>query len=121
MEEIASVNLQFVRHHHHVAAQCIHQLAGAIGVDLDLSRGAVLANPADGFTLLHTRQFHNPTEGTQVFADLLVTVPVGHLNAAGVGGNADVIGNKNEERIGIRIFAVGFDSPDFLSIGAAAK
>ena len=53
---------QFVRHHHHVAAQSIHQFAGAVGVDLDFARGTVLANPADGLPLLHARQFDNAAE-----------------------------------------------------------
>src|SRR5208282_6539162 len=103
------------------AAQRIHQLAGAVGVDLDLACKAILANPAHRFPLLHARQFDNATERAEVFANLLVAVFVGHLHAAGIGGNADVIGNKYQKRIGIGILAVGFDGSNFFFVGAAAK
>ena len=83
--------------------------------------GAVLGNPADGFALFHARQFDDAAVLAHGFADALVALFVLHLHAADVGGNADVVGDKDEERVGIRILAVVLDGGEFFFVGAAAK
>ena len=113
--------LKFVRDHHHVAAERVDQFAGAVGIDLDVARGAVFADPAHRFAFLDARQFDNAAERAEVFADLLITILVGHLHAADVGRNADVIGDEDEQRVGIGIFAVLFDGADFFLVRAAAE
>ena len=57
----------------------------------------------------------------QRLADALVALFVGHVHAAGVGGNADVVGHKNQHRVGIGIFAVGLDGGQLLFVRAAAE
>ena len=44
---------------------------------------------------------------------LLVAILIGHLHAAGVGGDADVVGDEDEERVRIGIFTILFDGAEF--------
>ena len=83
--------------------------------------GAVIRNPADRLALFHPRQFHDAAVLAHGFADALVALLVLHLHAADVGGNADVVGDKNQKRIGIRILAVVFDGGQFFFVRSAAK
>ena len=86
-----------------------------------LAAGAIFGNPADRFALFHARQFDDAAVLAHGFADALVAFFVLHLHAAHVGGNADVVGDKNDQRVGIRILAVVFDGREFFFVRSAAK
>ena len=115
--------LQFVGDHHHVAAERVDQLAGAVGIDLHGYRaaGTVFGDPAHRFAFFHARQFDDAAVLAHGFADALVALFVLHLHAADVGGNADMVGNENDERVGIRILAIVFDGGKLFFVGPAAK
>ena len=83
--------------------------------------GAVLGDPADGFALFHARQFDDAAVLAHGFADALVALFVLHLHAADVGGNADVVGDEDQQRVGIGILAVLLDGGQFFFVGSAAK
>src|SRR5579859_3975628 len=111
---------QFATDHGHIAAERVHQLAGGIGIDFDLLRGGAVYGPAHGIAFFHARQLDDPAEFTQGLADALKTFFILHVHAAHVGGNADVIGDKNEQGIRIRIFYVLLDDIKVFFVAAAA-
>ncbi len=97
---------QFVGDHHHVPAERVNQFAGGVSVDLHvLGGGAVFTNPADGVALLHAGQFDDGAVLAEGVADAFIAVFVVHVHAAGVGGNADVIGDENQHGVRVGIFA----------------
>ena len=115
--------LQFVGDHHHVAAQRVDQFAGSVGIDLywDVAAGAIVGNPANCFALLHARQFDDAAVLAHGFADALVAFLILHLHAANVGGNADVVGDEDDQRVGIRILQYSSIAASFSSFDPRPK
>ncbi len=114
--------LQFVGDHHHIAAEGVDQFAGSVGIDLYryAAAGTKICNPADGFAFFDARQLDDAAVLAHGLADALVAFLVLHLHAADVGGNADVVGDEYQQRIGIRILAVIFDGGKLFFVRAAA-
>ena len=121
LADIENQLLQFVGDHHHVAAEGVDQFAGAVGLDFHVAAGAVIGDPAHGFAFFDARQFDDAAVLAHGFADALVALFVLHLHAADVGGNADVVGDENNQRVGIGILAVVLDGGQLFFVGAAAK
>ena len=90
-------------------------------LDLHSAAGAVFRNPADGFAFFHARQFHDAAVLAHGFADALVAFFILHLHAADVGGNADVVGDEDDERVGIRILAVVLDRGELFFVRTTAE
>ena len=70
---------------------------------------------------MHARQFHDAAVLAHGLADALVAFFILHLHAAQVGGNADMVGDKYEQRVGIRILTIILKGGQLLFIGPAAK
>ena len=51
----------------------------------------------------------------------LVAFFVGHVHAARIGRNTDVVGDKNEHRVGIGILAVGLDGGQLFVVRSATE
>jgi AcrR family transcriptional regulator len=73
-----------------------------------------------GLAFLDTREFHDIAELAQRFLDALVAVAVRHFHAARIGGDGDVVGNEDEERVGIGIVEVVLDGVEFFVVRAAS-
>src|SRR4029077_5466721 len=97
------------------------QFAGAVEFDLHALAGPIIVDPAHRFALFSTREYDDATVLAHGFADTLVAFFVLHLDAAHVGGNADGVGDENNQRVGIRILAVGFDGGQLFFVRSAAK
>ena len=82
---------------------------------------AVFGDPADRLALLDPRQFDDGAIPPERLPDALVALLVGHVHAPGVGRDADVVGHKNQHRIGVGIFAVGLDGGQFLFVRSASE
>ncbi len=83
-------------------------------------RAGAFHRPAHGITLFHARQLNHAAEFAQGFPDAFEALFILHIHAAHVGGNADVIGNEDQQRIRIRIFNVLLDSIEIFFVAAAA-
>src|SRR5436309_458074 len=113
--------LQLIGDHHHVAAERIHQLAGAIRLDLYVASGAILADPAHRLAFFHSCQLDDPAILTHSFANALVSLFVGQIHAPCIGRDADVISDKYQNGIRIWVFAVGFNRREFFLVRSASK
>src|SRR5215467_14326509 len=113
--------LQFTGDHHHVATERVHEFARAIGFDLYAAAGTLVCDPANCLAFLYAREFHDAAILAHGVADALVAIAVLHLHAAHVGGNADVVGNKNDDGVGIGIAAVLLDSGELFFVRSAPK
>src|SRR5882724_12267202 len=107
-------------HQHHVRAESIDQFAGGVLIDFYVFFLRLVDDPAHAVGFFHARQFHNAAVFAQRFADALVAVLVLHLHAANVGGNADVIGDKDDHRVWVGIFHVGINGGEFVGVRAAS-
>src|SRR5256885_14066774 len=101
--------LKFVAYQHHVSTQRIDQLARGVLLDLYILLGCALDYPADAITLIDAGQLNNAAVLAQSLADALVAIFVGHLHAAHVGGGTDVVSDKDQQRVRIRILAGSFN------------
>src|SRR5205823_4112377 len=71
--------------------------------------------------LLHASKFHDGAILAHSLADSFIALFVCEINAAGVCRNANVIGDKDQDRVRIWVFAVLFDCAELLFIRAASK
>jgi hypothetical protein len=70
---------------------------------------------------LYARQFDDAAKRSHLFADSFVALLVGHVHAAGIRRNADMVGDKDQQRIGIWILAVVLDRSQLVVIRSAAE
>src|SRR5262249_19285530 len=56
-----------------------------------------------------------------LFTDALIALLVLHVHAASVGGNADVVSNKNQHSIRVGIFAVLLDGVELVFVRAGSE
>ena len=104
---------------HHVGAQRIDKFAGRVGIDSGaglLRRGR---HPAHRVFLVHAGQFHHAAMLAQRLGQALEAVLVVHLHPPRIGGDAQEIGDKNQERLRIRRVEVAAQSRELLLLGAA--
>ena len=83
--------------------------------------GAIVRYPAHRLALFHTSQFDDAAVLAQGVTDTLVAVSVLHLDAAGIGGNADVVGDKDDKRVGVGVLTVFLDGGQLLFVRSAAE
>ena len=83
--------------------------------------GAIVRNPPHRFAFFHARQFDDAAVLAHGLANALVALFILHLHPADVGRDADMVGNENNQRVGIRILAILFDRGKFFFVRSAAK
>ncbi len=76
--------------------------------------------PLDGLALFDAGEFDDGEMLAEGLADALVALLVGHLHAAQVGRDADVVGDEDEQRVGIGIAEVGGDGGELGVVLAAS-
>ena len=111
--------LQFRGDQHHVRAQRVHQLAGRVGLHADaglLRRGH---GPAHRVFLVHARQLHHAAVLAQRLGQPLKAVLVVHLHAPRVGGDAQEVGDKNQQRLRVGRAEIAVQRRKFVFLGAA--
>ncbi len=93
--------LQLRRNQHHVRAQRIHQFARRVRFKLRLGGLRRRDRPAHRIFFVHARQFDHAAVFAQRLRQPLKAILVVHLHAPRVGGNAQKIGDKNQQRLRI--------------------
>src|SRR4051812_23954588 len=107
---------EFVRNHHHVAAERIDQFTGGVQIDLYVASDAIFLDPTDSIAFLHASQFDDCAVAAKSFANALIALFVGEIHAACVDRNADVIGDEDQHRVGIWITTILLDGIKFFFI-----
>ena len=79
-----------------------------------------LHGPVHRVAFLHPRQLQHRAVLAQGLANALVALLVRHVHAAHIGGNADVVGDKHQHRVGIRIGEVLLDGRELFVVLAAS-
>src|SRR5262249_49855308 len=120
ISDVENQLFQLTADQHHVRAQGVDELARGILVNLHALLAAMLDHPAYAVILFHPGEFHHPTVFSKRVSDALVAISILHLHAADVGGNTDVIGYEDDDRVRVRIFKVSLDGGKFLGVRAAA-
>ncbi len=92
---------QLRRDQHHVRAQRVHQLARRVGFHAHARLLRRRHGPAHGVFFVHARQLHHAAVLAQRFGQALEAVLVVHLHAARVGGDAQEVGDKQQQRLRI--------------------
>ena len=98
---------------HHVRAEGVHEFAGGVRFDLD-SRRFASATIHAGHRLHRRGPARRCRSVAERFADSVVAVLVLHVHAARVGGDADVVGDEEEQRLRIRRAEIGVDARQIL-------
>src|SRR3954465_15981092 len=80
---------EFVRNHHHVAAERIDQFTGGVQIDLYVASDAIFLDPTDSFALFYAAKLYDRAIAAESFANALVPLFVGEIHAASVDRNAD--------------------------------
>ncbi len=111
--------LQLARHQHQVRAQRVGQLARGVHFERASPLLCLGHQPAHRVTLLHAHQLHHAAPIAQRLADALVAVLVLHVHAAQVGGQMQMIGNENQQRLRIRRAPVGIERGKLIFLRAA--
>src|SRR5207244_12129449 len=103
------------------AAKSVQQFARRVGGNFYVSGTAVFADPADGLAFFHTRELDDGTILAQRLPDTIVALLVGHIHSSRIRGNTDVVGNEDQYRIRVGVFAVGFDGSQLFVVRSAPK
>ena len=94
---------EFAGDEHHVGAEGVDQLAGGVGVELYGWCGGFGGggDPVDGVGLVDAGEFDEAAPVAEGFADLFVALFVLVVHLAEVGGDAEVVGDEDEEGCGL--------------------
>ena len=87
----------------------------------DFAGGAIFLYPANGVAFFDAAQFDDRAIPAESFTNALVAFFVGEVHAAGVDGNADVVGDEDQYRVGIGIATVLLDGVEFFFVRSAAE
>ncbi len=91
----------------------------ASGIEAHSVALALRCDPAQRIGLIDARQFHDAAPVAQRFADALVAVLVLHVHATRIGGDADVVGDEQDEALRIGRAEVFFDRGELVLLRAA--
>ena len=105
---------------HHVGAEGVDQLAGGVGVEAGRGGFGGGDDPLDGVVLVDAGEFDEAAPVAEGVADLFVALFVLVVHLAEVGGDAEVVGDEDEEGGGVGGAEVGIDRGKFFFFGAAA-
>ena len=90
---------------HHVGAEGVDEFAGGVGVELDAAGFGGGDDPLDGVGLFDAGEFDEAAPVAEGLADAVVALFVLVVHLAEVGGDAEVVGDEEEE--GLRVGASG--------------
>src|SRR6185437_5925418 len=105
---------------HHVSTEGVYELAGGVGVELYATRFGAGGDPLDGVDVFDAGQFDEAAPVAEGLADLFVALLVLVVHLAQVGGNAEVVGDEEDERRGVGRAEVGVDGGKFFFFAAAS-
>ena len=105
---------------HHVGAEGVDEFAGGVGVELDVAGFGGGGDPADGVVLVDAGQLDDAAPVAEGLADALVALLVLVVHLAEVGGDAEVVGDEEEEGLRVGRAEVGVDGGELFFFAAAA-
>ena len=76
--------------------------------------------PLDRLALFNAGKFDDLEIVAKSLTDALVAILIGHLHAAKISRDADVVGNQDEQRVGVGILHVAGDGGKFRVVLAAS-
>ena len=86
---------------HHVGAEGVDELAGGVGVEADVAGFGGGGDPPDGVVLVDAGQLDDAAPVAEGFADALEALLVLVVHLAKVGGDAEVVGDEEDEGCGL--------------------
>jgi hypothetical protein len=120
VSDIENKLLQFTGDHHHVATEGIHQFASCVRLNLHRILRGGIGHPTYRFAFLYTRKLYDLATLPKSLSNALVAVFVLHFHFAHIGGDTDVIGDEDDQRIRVRVLEILFDGRE-LSVMLAAS
>ena len=93
--------------------------AASASILVACARGGFV-EPLDGLAFFDAGEFDDGEMLAEGLADALVALLVGHLHAAQVGRDADVVGDEDEQRVGIGVAEVVGDGGELGVVLAAS-
>ena len=111
--------LEFGGDEHHVCAQRVDQLVRGVGLQADVGLLCRGDGPAHCVFLVDACQLDHAAVRAQRFGQALVAVLVVEFHAARIGGDAEEVGDEEEQRLRIGRAEVALERGEFFFLGAA--
>ncbi len=105
---------------HHVGAEGVDEFAGGVGVEADVAGFGGGGDPADGVVLVDAGELDDAAPVAEGLADALEALLVLVVHLAEVGGDAEVVGDEEDEGLRVGRAEVGVDGGELFLLGAAA-
>ena len=99
----------FAGDEHHVGAEGVDELAGSIGVEADGVLFGMGDDPADGVGLFDLGELDDAAPVAEGLTDAVEALFVLEVHAAEIGGEMEVIGDEEEDGLGVGRAEVGVD------------
>ena len=105
---------------HHVGAEGVDEFAGGVGVELYVAGFGGGGDPFDGVGLVDAGQLDEAAPVAEGLADLFVALLVLVVHLAQVGGDAEVVGDEEDEGLRVGRAEVGVDGGELFFFAAAS-